>query len=52
LIKKIEEEEMLSFRPDINKNYQIRNEYYEFMEDDQAEIYNELKEKIEKEEKH
>ena len=46
-VKKIEEEELLSFRPEINKDYQIRNKYYEFMEEDQAEIYNELKEKIE-----
>ena len=51
LIKKKEDEELLSFRPEINKDYQIRNQYYEFMEEDQAEIYNELKEKIENEEK-
>ena len=49
--KKIEEEEFLSFMPEINKDYEIRNQYYEFMEEDQAEIYNELKEKIENEEK-
>ena len=51
IIKKIEEEEMLSFIPDINKDYEIKNEYYDFMDDDQAEIFNELKEKIENEEK-
>ena len=50
-IKKIKEEELLPFKPDINNNYQIRNKYYEFMEEDQAEIYQELKEKIENEEK-
>ena len=50
-IKKIKEEELLSFKPEINDNYQIRNKYYEFMEEDQAEIYNELKEKIKNEEK-
>ena len=37
-IKKIKEEELLSFKPEINDNYQIRNKYYEFMEEDQAEI--------------
>ena len=45
-IKKIEEEELLSFKPDVNKDYQIRNQYYEFMGEDQVEIYNLLKEKI------
>ena len=50
-IKKIEEEQLLSFIPVINKDYEIRNKYYEFMEEDQAEIYNELKEKIDNERK-
>jgi len=50
-IKKIQDEELLSFRPDVNKDYQIRNKYYEFMGEDQVEIYNDLKEKIKNEEK-
>ena len=45
-IKKIQLETIPSFKPEINKNYQIRNKYYEFMEEDQAQIYNDLKEKI------
>ena len=45
LIKK--EKSALSFIPKINKEYQIRNQYYDFMEEDQAELFHELKEKLE-----
>ena len=48
-IKKEEEERSLSFIPEINKEYQIRNQYYDFMDEDQAELYYELKERLENE---
>ena len=41
----------LSFIPEINKGYKISEQYYNFMEEDQAELYNELKDQVEKEEK-
>jgi hypothetical protein len=41
-IKKIQEEELLSFRPDINKKYTIGENYDEFMKDNQAEFFYEL----------
>ena len=41
----------LSFIPEINKEYKIINQYYNFMEEDQAELYNELKDQVEKSEK-
>ena len=49
--KNIKDNKIPSFTPKINKNYKIGNQYYEFMEEDQAEIYNKLKEKIENENK-
>ena len=51
LIKKEEMKRNLSFIPEINKEYKIRNQYYNFMEEDQAELYNELKDQVEKSEK-
>ena len=51
LIKKEEMKRNLSFIPEINKEYKIRNQYYNFMEEDQAELYNELKDQVEKIEK-
>ena len=41
----------LSFIPEINKGYKISEQYYNFMEEDQAELYNELKDQVEKKEK-
>ena len=46
-----DEKEELLFIPEINKEYQISNHYYYFMEEDQEELYNELKEQVEKNEK-
>ena len=51
LIKEEEIKKNLSFIPEINKEYKISNQYYNFMEEDQAELYNELKEQVEKSEK-
>ena len=50
-IQKEEAKKNLSFIPEINKDYQIKDQYYNFMEEDQAEIFNELKEEVEKSEK-
>ena len=51
IFKKEESKKNRKFIPNINKEYQISREYFNFMEEDQAELYNKLKEKIEKEEK-
>ena len=51
LIEKGEAKKNLSFIPEINKEYKINNHYYDFMEEDQVELYNELKEEVEKKEK-
>ena len=51
LLKEEEIKKNLSFIPEINKEYKISNQYYNFMEEDQAELYNELKEQVEKSEK-
>jgi len=51
LIREEEIKKNLSFIPEINKEYKISNQYYNFMEEDQAELYNELKEQVEKSEK-
>ena len=45
------EESLPTFVPEINKNYLIRNNYYEFMGENQAEIFKELKEIINNKEK-
>ena len=51
IFKKEESKKNRKFTPNINKEYQISREYFNFMEEDQAELFNKLKEKIEKEEK-
>ena len=45
------EESLPTFVPEINKNYHIRDNYYEFMGENQAEIFKELKEIINNKEK-
>ena len=50
-INKIKNKESFNFIPNVNKQYTIRENYYEFMKEDQAELFNELKEKLENEEK-
>jgi hypothetical protein len=45
------EENFPKFVPEINKNYHIRDNYYEFMGENQAEIFKELKEIINNKEK-
>lgn len=51
LMQKEDIKKNLSFIPEINKKYEISDKYYSFMEEDQAELYNELKEKVQKKEK-
>ncbi len=50
-INKIKNKESFNFIPNVNKQYTIRENYYEFMKENQAELFNELKEKLENEEK-
>ena len=45
------EEILPTFVPEINRNYHIRDNYYEFMGENQAEIFKELKEIINNKEK-
>jgi hypothetical protein len=49
--KRIEEENLPSFKPKINNDYSISEKYYSFMDKNQLEEYRELKERIENEEK-
>jgi len=49
-LEKEESEKNHKFVPEINKEYKISKSYYYFMGEDQAESYNELSEKIKKEE--
>ena len=51
ILEKEQSKKIRKFLPEINKEYKISKSYYNFMEEDQAELYNELREKIKKEEK-
>ena len=47
-LKKENDKKKFMFIPSINKEYPISDKYYNFMDEDQAELYNELKEKVDK----